>query len=277
MWSMHSHEAEDSLLIPSSKGEDMLTRRIAALFVLSALIAPSALPAEPFAEGMVSITFDDGDKTQYLSRAVLAQYGYRATYFLISDSLSSWGDFFTISQVMDLAADRHEIGSHTLDHVYLTQLSDADLDRELSGSRSALMAKLGLPDVQSFSYPYGDYDSRVEQAVAQYYQSARTTEPWYNFRDTDPYLLGSFDCNSSTTVSQMTSRVDQALSSKSWVVFHFHRLTTTTPTEQYACMVSTLSSFLGYLTQRNAKVVTISEGVALMTAASATPPRSGWR
>jgi len=248
-------------------------RRVVALAALSIAFTPAARAAQPFSEAMVSITFDDGESSQYLSRAVFAQYGYHATYFPVSDAISSWGAFFVANQLKDLAADGHEIGSHTLDHADLTLLNDADLDRQLRVSRLDLMAKLGLPDVKGFCYPYGNFNARVEQAVAQYYRYARTTEPYYNFRDTDPYLLGSFDCNNSTTLAQLTSKVDVALANKSWVVFHFHALTTAPSTERYSCMVSTLASLVDYVAQKNLKVVTIGEGVALMTEAPAAPPQ----
>jgi peptidoglycan/xylan/chitin deacetylase (PgdA/CDA1 family) len=57
-----------------------------------------------------------------------------------------------------------EIGSHTVSHPHLTQLSDDELDRELRDSRSLIEDELGRP-VSLLAYPYGEHDARVQAAA----------------------------------------------------------------------------------------------------------------
>jgi peptidoglycan/xylan/chitin deacetylase (PgdA/CDA1 family) len=57
-----------------------------------------------------------------------------------------------------------EIGSQSLTHPFLTELSDGDLDRETRDSRVFLEELVGRK-VESFSYPFGDVDSRVRTAT----------------------------------------------------------------------------------------------------------------
>ena len=70
----------------------------------------------------------------------------------------------TWDQLRDLVNHNVEIGSHTLSHAHLTQLSDHELHRELRESRERIEAELGrrCPLV---AYPYGDDDERVHRAA----------------------------------------------------------------------------------------------------------------
>jgi peptidoglycan/xylan/chitin deacetylase (PgdA/CDA1 family) len=64
----------------------------------------------------------------------------------------------------DIAGRGVEIGSHTVTHAHLTQLSDDELDRELRDSRSRIEDELGRP-VRLLAYPYGEHDVRVQAAA----------------------------------------------------------------------------------------------------------------
>jgi len=57
-----------------------------------------------------------------------------------------------------------EIGAHTVSHPRLTLLSDDQLEHEIVDSKHALEDIIGR-EVVSFSYPYGDRDERVIEAV----------------------------------------------------------------------------------------------------------------
>jgi peptidoglycan/xylan/chitin deacetylase (PgdA/CDA1 family) len=64
----------------------------------------------------------------------------------------------------ELAARGVEIGSHTVSHAHLPQLSDEELARELAESRQHIEAELGRP-CRFLSYPYGEDDARVHAAA----------------------------------------------------------------------------------------------------------------
>jgi peptidoglycan/xylan/chitin deacetylase (PgdA/CDA1 family) len=67
-------------------------------------------------------------------------------------------------ELRDLSSRNIEIGSHTLSHAHLTQLSAAELDDELRESRERIEAELGRP-CPFVAYPYGDDDDRVHRAA----------------------------------------------------------------------------------------------------------------
>jgi peptidoglycan/xylan/chitin deacetylase (PgdA/CDA1 family) len=78
-----------------------------------------------------------------------------------------------------------EFGSHTATHPILTRIAPDRLQREVSGSRAELEARLGSP-VAAFCYPNGDYDARVLRAVRTAgYRLACTTREFPNDATTD--------------------------------------------------------------------------------------------
>lgn len=69
------------------------------------------------------------------------------------------------------------LGSHSHEHVILTRLDDAELERNLQESRRLLSGIAGA-DVVDLAYPNGDWDGRVaERAAAAGYVRAWTTRP----------------------------------------------------------------------------------------------------
>jgi len=130
--------------------------------------APSAGPRRAV------LTFDDGYRGVF-ERALpaLKDRGFRATVFVVADRLGGVNDWdgetpgealLSADEVRALHADGLEIGSHGATHRALTSLSDAELSREVAGSREALERLVGAP-VTSFCYPFGDFDDRVVEAV----------------------------------------------------------------------------------------------------------------
>ena len=135
-----------------------------------AAVGPLAETIEPGVANRVCITFDDAfDNLRRNVLPVLREYGLPATIFAVSRNLGrtpQWrmdrGDADAGEAVVSEAALREiaadplfEIGSHTQTHSHASSLGDAELHRELAGSKADLEAILGRP-VESLSLPYGD-------------------------------------------------------------------------------------------------------------------------
>ncbi|HKI63870.1 MAG TPA: polysaccharide deacetylase family protein [Burkholderiales bacterium] len=102
-------------------------------------------------------------------------------------------------EIAELAADGHEIGSHSMTHRMMTECDDEALAYEVSESRARLESRLGRP-VESFCYPNGNCDARSAGAViAAGYFRAVTTVPGRNERGTDPFRLNRYDMDASRT------------------------------------------------------------------------------
>lgn len=126
----------------------------------------------------IMITFDDGYRDVfYKATPVLTKLGMQGTAYVISDRVVN-GDRTFLSPGLLRALEHRgvEIGSHSVSHSDLTQLSDRELLAELMGSRRSLERWLRHP-VQWLAYPFGAYDGRVERLARRAgYVLAVTTE-----------------------------------------------------------------------------------------------------
>jgi len=102
----------------------------------------------------------------------------------------------TFEELIELATQGHEIGSHSMTHCMMPACDDRELNYELSESRRVLQACLGQP-IESFCYPNGDSDTRVASAVAAAgYRRAVTTAWGLNGLDADRFQLRRCDMDS---------------------------------------------------------------------------------
>ena len=127
------------------------------------------------------LTFDDGFADFYSEAApILRRAGFTATVFLPT---GFWGrrnawhtqpvgieeqPLLTWSQVRELVAQGFEFGSHSINHPVLTQLSDAEAEREIAQSKAEIEGQTGAR-VRFFCYPYGRWNDRVRRLVAKHY------------------------------------------------------------------------------------------------------------
>jgi len=103
----------------------------------------------------------------------------------------------TAEELRELTDAGHVIGSHTMSHPLLPQLDAASLKSELEMSLQQLHKWLGQP-VRGFSYPNGDHDDRVRQAVADAgCTHACTTRTGRNGPNADPMRLSRIDMHPS--------------------------------------------------------------------------------
>jgi peptidoglycan/xylan/chitin deacetylase (PgdA/CDA1 family) len=118
-----------------------LTRRRAALWTLRQALRPL------------------GDEERRLIMAKLR------SIFAGRDFRANLGRAMTCNEVRALVTDRLvTIGAHTVTHPVLAGLEIAACHREITESKLACEALIGAP-VESFAYPYGDFDAKVRGAV----------------------------------------------------------------------------------------------------------------
>lgn len=149
----------------------------------------------------IVITFDDGFLDTYENALpVLIALKMCATFYVISGlagKTSSWMSSRTDRstrlidwrEIGDLRHSGFEIGSHSVTHPRLTQLSIDAAKSEIVDSKASLEDRLGAP-VTSFAYPYGDFDSSVKGLVrAAGYDSACSTLSGFVNEQNDLYAL----------------------------------------------------------------------------------------
>jgi peptidoglycan/xylan/chitin deacetylase (PgdA/CDA1 family) len=127
---------------------------------------------------VVSLTFDDGDESQYslgFQRA-LQPHGIHGTFYTVTGWTGVNSGAMTWPQLSDLANNGNDVGGHTVDHIDLTSTSytTAQKTAEVCNNFQDL-ANHGMDPV-SFAYPFGAYDANAKQIVKSCgFSSARIT------------------------------------------------------------------------------------------------------
>jgi peptidoglycan/xylan/chitin deacetylase (PgdA/CDA1 family) len=131
----------------------------------------------------VLLTFDDACRCFHRhALPELEKRQLRATVFAVSGELGGsnrWDhenrvagdrerreDLMDAAELRDTAARGVEVGAHSRTHRDLTTCTRAELDVEVAGCREELSSALGSP-VETFCYPYGQWDDDARSAVSQ--------------------------------------------------------------------------------------------------------------
>lgn len=122
--------------------------------------AVAALQNGPITKKLVVITFDDGFRDFYSDAfPILAQYGFKATMFIISGmtgerpSLRNGVELMSWPEVREIHKYGIEIGSHTVSHPELVRLPEQAVEHEVRMSKTMIENGLGA-EIFSFAYPY---------------------------------------------------------------------------------------------------------------------------
>lgn len=123
---------------------------------------------------VVIINFDDGRKTQFTyAKPILDKYGFKATFYIVCNYVDNKKGFMTWDEIETLHREGHDIGSHSMNHVHLSNLSKMDIEYEVGDSKKCL-DNHGIK-ATSFAYPFNDGsdDKKVFNIVSKYYDLAR--------------------------------------------------------------------------------------------------------
>lgn len=111
------------------------------------------------------LTFDDGYEDFYTDVfPLLKKYHMRATIYVIYDYIGRKG-FLNEEQIRTLSeSDLIEIGSHTLDHIYLKQAPKNYADTQIIESKKKFEERFGIK-IYTFAYPYGAFNNDNIESV----------------------------------------------------------------------------------------------------------------
>jgi peptidoglycan/xylan/chitin deacetylase (PgdA/CDA1 family) len=215
-------------------------------------------------QGMISINFDDGWLSTYNNALpILNTAGLKSTNYIITGTFEETDDYINESQVLAIQSAGHEVGAHSKTHPDLTKLSSVQLQDEVSGSKQDLLA-IGVNQVPTFSYPYGEANSTVITATKNAgYIGARGVEAGFNTKETDPYLLLSQSVEVNTTIDTIKTWIDSAIQNKTWVILVFHKVDYSN--DQYSTTPEIFQQITNYLIAKNALVVTNAAGLQALS------------
>ena len=171
---------------------------------------------------LVTLTFDDGFVNMFTEvQPLLSKYGFTSTQFIATNFVGQPG-YLTRAQLKTLYANGNEIGAHTLTHRDLTKLSAAQVQSELSLSKSRLVQWTGAP-VTDFAFPEGLYNDSVLTTTKAQFTASRGIEDGLNGKDDFArYHIKVQNIYASTSAAQVADWVKQAQMTNTWLVLTYH-------------------------------------------------------
>jgi peptidoglycan/xylan/chitin deacetylase (PgdA/CDA1 family) len=182
---------ENQLSWLKSHGYQTLT----AFHLSEVLKGRAVMPPNP-----VLLTFDDGyeDLCEYAFPALLANH-FNATVFVVTGRLgqiNTWDQavgwsalpLMSADQIRQWAKETIDFGSHSKTHPVLTELSEVELESELSGSAQELSLILGRK-ATCLAYPHGRHSAVVRSVAARYFDLAFSCEEGPNDANTDRFAI----------------------------------------------------------------------------------------
>lgn len=225
-----------------------------------------------FCQAAISYSFDDGCSNQYaIAIPMFNEFDFDLTMYPVINWSPDW------TALQNAAAQGHEIGSHTVSHPYLNQLTIAQQTAELENSQNTINSYIEGEQCVTLAYPYcvpGDLT-----LTRQYYIAARHCQGYIEkSTPSNFYQISSIICGSQGSVKtfeNFKTKFESAATTNGWCVLLIHGidndggyspLPSTTLLESLEYLdtyrdkfwVSTFGNVVRYIKERNAASVTES-------------------
>jgi peptidoglycan/xylan/chitin deacetylase (PgdA/CDA1 family) len=149
----------------------------------------------------ITFSYDDGVTQDVRLIELFNKYGLKCTFNLNSGVLGKPGMLLRegvnvthnkiAPELVRSVYEGHEVATHSVNHPYLTRLTDEEVVREIEDDRIRLSELVGY-DVVGHAYPMGDCDERVARLLEHRtgVKYARTVVSTHNFDiQTDLHLF----------------------------------------------------------------------------------------
>jgi len=219
---------------------------------------PPPPPSSNFNRPIISLTFDDGYESLYSAGLpLLNKYGFKSTDYIHIVDIAN-GDYMTLAQIKAMYAAGNEIGSHSVTHPHLPNLSVAKIDKELLNSKTYLQTNVG--PVYNFATPYGENSAKVTTELKKYYRSSRSVDSGFNSPSNfNQYNLLVRNILQTTTLAEVQSWIAAAKQNNYWLILVYHQIDQSG--DEYGTTPEKLNSHLNAIKQSGLTVLTINKAL----------------
>lgn len=122
-------------------------------------------------EKVICFTWDDANYTHAYMALIFKWFGIRETHFLNTQQLPLHYGFYhyLYNIIKPLGID---IGSHTQNHVVVTEIDEETLRKELVNSKKDIIDHFGIVP-STFSHPTSSYDISTDKIIQEYFLDSR--------------------------------------------------------------------------------------------------------
>ncbi len=162
---------------------------------------------EPILENPVIITLDDGYSCAYHNALPeLMRYDMVGSVFVCSGNLDG-ERYLSEEMLQQLSKQGIEVGSHSITHANLLEISLEEAEKEIQKSKAEL-EEIIETDVQFFSYPYGAYNQEIINLVQESgYLGAVTISSRDNSLENDFFQLSRVSIDHDETLEDFAEKV----------------------------------------------------------------------
>lgn len=135
---------------------------------------------------IVTTSWDDGHVLDLRLAELLDKYNIKGTFYV---PLSNAEHAAMLPAELNVLANKFEIGGHTVNHIYLNTLDEADAKYEVTECKRLLQDVLGR-QIDAFCYPGGKYSQRDIRLVNEAgFLFGRTTRLLHTTSPLQPHLM----------------------------------------------------------------------------------------
>jgi peptidoglycan/xylan/chitin deacetylase (PgdA/CDA1 family) len=211
---------------------------------------------------LMTLTFDDGLASVY-ERAlpILDSAGVTGTAYIVVNWIGRGPDYMTWEEVGALQDAGWDIGSHSMNHFRLSELSEEKVDAELRLSRDELRLR-GFP-AKNFALPYGAGNAKVNAAVMEYYCSNRACGDAMNPlpEKADRGCLLCLGTENDRPLSTYYSQIDKAVKTRSWYILNNHAVQADCGAKVWCEGGGMLSEIIRYAQAKRVRIVNVEEAL----------------
>ena len=225
---------------------------------------------------IVSFTFDDAPVTAFREgRAILKQFGARATYYVSLGLLDAETEVGKIASVGDLARavdEGGELGCHTFDHLDAWHTSSATFMASVARNGQALHRMLPSARFTTFAYPKSGAKLSLKLALGITFMCCRGGGQATNADSADLNLLKACFVDRRTGIDTVFIRtlVDYNADRRGWLILATHDVAA--DPSPYGCTPEFLEAIVQYASRSGALLLPVGEACARLMSSSSTEP-----
>jgi peptidoglycan/xylan/chitin deacetylase (PgdA/CDA1 family) len=139
---------------------------------------------------VVILNFDDGYKSHFINaKPILDKYGYKASFYIVCKYVGKNAEEMNSEDILDfegkgkeqmswqditeLQRQGHNIGSHSMNHYRLNEISERQMQFEVGQSKKCLLDHSINATVFAYPFSEGWDDEEIVSTVSKYYLMAR--------------------------------------------------------------------------------------------------------
>ena len=221
---------------------------------------------------IVSFTFDDAPVTAFREgRAILKQFGARATYYVSLRLLNAETEVGKIASVGDLARavdEGGELGCHTFDHLDAWHTSSAAFMASVARNGEALHRILPGARFTTFAYPKSGAKLSLKLALGNTFMCCRGGGQATNADSADLNLLKACFVDRRTGIDTEFIRtlVDYNADRRGWLILATHDVAA--DPSPYGCTPEFLETIAQYASRSGALLLPVGEACARLMSSS---------